>query len=168
MEGLGLPVILLALGMAAFFLEAFVPSGGLISVAALACVIGSVVFAFNRLEMMPAVVFTGAAIILAPTALISAFLLLPKTSIGRRLTLRSAQAPGTGYVAQDINEDKLVGQKGVALSPLRPSGEARIGDRRYDVITEGEMIENGTPIEVRSVGGNRIVVRAAPQEPKKT
>jgi len=168
MEGLALPVILLALGMAAFFLEAFVPSGGLISVAAAACVIGAVVFAFNRLEMVPAVLFTGAAIILAPTSLVTAFLLLPKTSIGRRLTLRSTQARNTGYVAQDVKEDELVGQQGVALSALRPSGEARIGDRRYDVITEGEMIERGTPIEVRTVGGNRIVVRAAPQEQKKT
>jgi membrane-bound serine protease (ClpP class) len=42
---------------------------------------------------------------------------------------------------------------------LRPSGNAAIGDRRVDVVTEGTMIDKGTPIRVVAVEGSRVVVR---------
>ena len=159
MDGSSIPLLLLAVGIVAFFLEAFIPSGGIISVFASGCVIAAIAVAFVRGGPTTGVIFVCAAVILVPVALVSAFLLLPKTPIGRRLVLKSRQHADQGYVAQDRKEAELVGETGVALSPLRPSGEARIGDRRYDVVTEGEMIERGAAIEVRHVEGNRIVVR---------
>lgn len=41
---------------------------------------------------------------------------------------------------------------------LRPSGTVQIGDRRIDVITEGEFIPKGTKVKVIKVEGFRIVV----------
>lgn len=155
------PIVLLALGVVAFFLEAFVPSGGVITVVGLGCVGVAVGIAFSQSGAETGIIFLGIAIVLVPTALIAAFMLLPRTPIGKRLTLNTSQKAEAGYVAQDIRERQLVGRTGVALSPLRPSGEARIGDQRYDVITSGEMIEKGTDIVVSEVSGNRIVVRRA-------
>ena len=59
------------------------------------------------------------------------------------------------------SEDPLgmVGQKGIAISILRPSGKARLKGELHDVVTEGGMIREGTKIEVVEVSGNRIVVR---------
>ncbi len=51
-----------------------------------------------------------------------------------------------------------VGDEGVALSFLRPSGKAEINEARVDVVTEAEYIEQGTPIVVSEVQGNRIIV----------
>ena len=164
MEGIALPILLLAIGVVAFFLEAFVPSAGAITIVGLACVVGAVTTAFVSHGAATGMVFLILAVVLVPSGLIAAFMLLPRTAIGRRLMLRTTQKQTAGYVAQSAEEDKLVGQTGVAISMLRPSGEAKIGDRRYDVMTQGEMIKKGTPIEVRRVEGNRIVVREARSE----
>lgn len=51
-----------------------------------------------------------------------------------------------------------VGDGGVALSYLRPSGKMKLGDEVVDVITEAEFIETGTAIVVRRIDGNRIIV----------
>jgi membrane-bound serine protease (ClpP class) len=49
----------------------------------------------------------------------------------------------------------------VAQSNLRPSGLALIDGKRIDVVTEGPMIERGTPVKVVAVEGMRVVVRSA-------
>jgi membrane-bound serine protease (ClpP class) len=52
-----------------------------------------------------------------------------------------------------------VGETGQAASDLRPSGKVLIEDRLIDVITEGDYVDAGTPIEVLRVEGNRVLVR---------
>jgi membrane-bound serine protease (ClpP class) len=52
-----------------------------------------------------------------------------------------------------------VGDEGRAESDLRPSGKIKIGDRLFDVITEGDYVEAGSQVEVLRIEGNRIVVR---------
>jgi len=41
---------------------------------------------------------------------------------------------------------------------LRPAGTAKFGDRYIDVVTEGDFIPPGTPVQVVEVEGTRIVV----------
>lgn len=53
----------------------------------------------------------------------------------------------------------LLGQVGTATSMLRPAGMAKFGDRYIDVVTEGDFIAPGTPIQVIEVEGTRIVVK---------
>jgi membrane-bound serine protease (ClpP class) len=53
----------------------------------------------------------------------------------------------------------MLGQVGTATSMLRPAGLARFGDRYVDVVTEGDFVEPGTPIQVIEVEGTRIVVK---------
>jgi membrane-bound serine protease (ClpP class) len=53
----------------------------------------------------------------------------------------------------------LLGATGVARSYLRPGGIAEIDGARVDVVTEGEYIPAGTPIEVIADEGYRRVVR---------
>jgi membrane-bound serine protease (ClpP class) len=51
-----------------------------------------------------------------------------------------------------------IGARGVALTPLRPSGTAVINDQRYDVVTEGVMVERDAAVEVVDVEGNVVTV----------
>jgi len=39
-----------------------------------------------------------------------------------------------------VHLDYLVGKRGVAITQLTPSGKARFGDARVDVISEGDVI----------------------------
>src|SRR5207247_1224746 len=64
-------------------------------------------------------------------------------------------------VVGEIRAEKpdLLHQTGIAFTQLRPSGTALIGDRRVDVVSEGGLIEKGTPIKVVAIEGIRVVVR---------
>jgi membrane-bound serine protease (ClpP class) len=53
------------------------------------------------------------------------------------------------------------GDLGVAWTVLRPSGQARFGDRLVDVVTEGVFIAKGTPVRVAKVEGSKVVVEPA-------
>lgn len=78
----------------------------------------------------------------------------------RRMGLRHQLAAETGFVATD-DLRHLLGQKGEALTVLRPAGFARIDGKRVDVVTDGEHIPAGTPVVVGAVEGSRVVVRPA-------
>lgn len=59
-----------------------------------------------------------------------------------------------------VDRPELLHGTGTALTQLRPSGVARINGQRVDVVTEGGLIERGTPVKVVAVEGARVVVRA--------
>ncbi|MFZ2630718.1 MAG: NfeD family protein [Desulfosalsimonadaceae bacterium] len=85
---------------------------------------------------------------------------LPRFSIGRQgpfLTTDLKQAHADSSETPKIH----AGDRGVALSYLRPSGKAIIHDDLFDVVTEGEFMEKDTPIVVSEVKGNRIIVSRA-------
>ena len=63
---------------------------------------------------------------------------------------------------------ELVGKTGVAQTNLHPSGMALVNGQRVDVVTEGNLIERGTPIEVIAVEGIRVVVRVINQNVSST
>ncbi len=58
-----------------------------------------------------------------------------------------------------------VGDVGTAETPLYPAGKARFGTRFVDVITEGDFLDAGTRIRVERIGGGRLIVGPAPQQP---
>ena len=55
--------------------------------------------------------------------------------------------------------DFAVGERGISLTILRPSGKARFDDQVVDVVSEGAFIAAETSVEIVSVFGRRIVVR---------
>ena len=61
---------------------------------------------------------------------------------------------GTGEAITDL----AVGEKGVALGDLRPSGKAEFHQRVYDVNTAGGWIGSGAEVRVAEITGSRIVV----------
>jgi membrane protein implicated in regulation of membrane protease activity len=58
-----------------------------------------------------------------------------------------------------VERPELLEQTGVAHTTLRPSGTAIINGERVDVVTEGSLIERGTPIKVVATEGMRVIVR---------
>jgi membrane-bound serine protease (ClpP class) len=51
-----------------------------------------------------------------------------------------------------------VGQTGVVLTLLRPSGKAKIEGEVYDVISQGDFVPKGTKIRVARIKGTKIIV----------
>ncbi|MCR9208317.1 MAG: peptidase [bacterium] len=52
-----------------------------------------------------------------------------------------------------------IGDTGLAMSPLRPSGKVQFGDDAVDVVTEGDYIDPGTEVRVVNKQGARVTVR---------
>jgi membrane-bound ClpP family serine protease len=54
----------------------------------------------------------------------------------------------------------LIGHRGTAATNLMPAGKATVEGRLIDVIADGDIIDRGTPVEVVSARGSRVMVRA--------
>ena len=92
---------------------------------------------------------------------------LPKIPFLRGLILSPTVATsgtGTGVSmtrpAAGQSKSLAVGDKGEAVSALRPAGKARFGEAIVDVVAKAEYIEKGRAVEIIEIHGNRVVVRA--------
>lgn len=150
------PILLLfGAGLALILAEVLVPSMGLLGISAAACLIGSIVWAFNvSTDLGMNLLLAGG--VLVPGAILLALRMLPRSPLTRRLT-----ATGFSFedgAAVDARDRDLLGRRGVVEATLRPAGVARIEGRRVDVVSRGQRIDAGTPIEVVELRGNRVVV----------
>ena len=67
--------------------------------------------------------------------------------------------------ADSIEAEKAkVGDIGVTMTFLRPSGKVKIKDEVFDGITQGEFMEKGTPVKISEIKGNRIIVSRKPED----
>jgi membrane-bound serine protease (ClpP class) len=153
--------LLLALGGVALLLVEFfvIPGFGLAGILGILALLAALVMSVVGSGATPEFFMLAAGRILFSllAALLASFLLLrlmPRTPFGRKLIL------DTGLGADPEDELRWLGKRGRATSPLRPAGIADIEGARVDVVSEGELIEPGTPIEVIRVDGNRVVVRS--------
>ena len=62
-----------------------------------------------------------------------------------------------GYLSSAVRPE-LIGATGVAVTDLRPSGAARFGKERLDVVTDSNWISAGTPVRIVRSEGYRHVV----------
>ena len=95
---------------------------------------------------------------------VSLVVFLIRNRAWQRLVLETETDKASGYESTPIGFTELLAQKGVALTPLRPSGRAQFGDRVVDVVTEGDFINPGSRVEVMQVHGNRVVVQESRPE----
>ena len=83
--------------------------------------------------------------------------LLPKTPMFRKLVLDEATRRDEGYSSSD-DTHSLLGEEGVTMTPLYPAGSAMFGDRKLDVITRGDYIDEGKRVKIVETHGNRLIV----------
>jgi membrane-bound serine protease (ClpP class) len=150
---MALVITLLVVGAVLLFLEVILP-GGIVGLIGLGCLVAAVIFAYMNVSV-PAgnwVLFGVVTGLVVGTA--AAIKYLPRSRILRPLVSQSS----VGDIGTERPE--LLDQTGTAFTNLRPSGTALINGKRVDVVTEGGMIEAGTPVKVVAVEGLRVVVRA--------
>ena len=143
-------VVLIYLGgLAAIATEIFLPGMILGLCGAIAC--GAAIFMAYRYEhTLLGHILIGLSIISAPI-----FFLIWKSFVVRVMAITDSEA---GYTAARPELAELIGAEGTALTPLRPSGTARIEGNRVDVVTRGIMVQKGTPVKVIDVTGNQVIV----------
>ena len=161
-------VLLVLAGLALLVLEVFViPGFGIAGALGIVAVIGGLVLSMlGSGATAQFMLLTAARVVFALLfALVVSLVLLrylPKLPLGRQLVLQSALDTGEGYVSTPAADLHWLGRSGRAGSTLRPAGIAEFDGQRVDVVSEGEFIDAGEPIEVIRVDGNRIVVKQKP------
>lgn len=161
-------ILMLILGLGLVIVEAFVvPGFGVFGVTGVLAIVGSIYLSLVGSLSTPADYGMAGAILSTAilVVLIAGWALvrsMPKSGRFSKsgLMLGDATRKETGYISAAVRPE-LVGSTGVALTDLRPSGTAEIGDERLDVVADGEWISAGTAIKViRSEGYRHIVKRA--------
>ena len=159
-------ILLLGLGAILIIAEVLIPSMGMLGLAATLCILGAIGWAFT-ISVDTGMNVLMIAGLLIPSVMIFALKMLPRSPFTRKLTARGFSFENGSGV--DERDPALLGLEGIVEAKLRPVGMARIGDRRVDVTSRGEMIDKGTRVRVIEVLGNRVVVarvedRASEQE----
>lgn len=151
-------LICFGVAIALFFVEVFVPSGGIIGFFAAAALVGGVVMLFKINTTLGLI---GATVSLAAVPFLFAFAikLWPETPMARWLTLKSPPPIQTesGTIAHDTS---LLNATGKAVTDLRPIGACVINGKRIECLATTGMIHSGQKVRVVSVDGLEVKVKA--------
>jgi membrane-bound serine protease (ClpP class) len=150
-------IVLFVVGMVFLLIELFAPGFGIFGGLGLVALVLCIVFqAKSVAEGLLLFLIIGVIVMLL--ALIAARSLKRGWLYRSSLVLKDAEDKEAGYVARD-DYSRFAGKNGVSLTPLRPAGTAEIEGEKADVVTEGEFIPKGAPIQVLKTVGGRIVVK---------
>ncbi|GIQ68028.1 nodulation protein NfeD [Xylanibacillus composti] len=149
-------VLLFVGGAVLLLLEIFVPSFGILGILGALSLLSGVVLAAYSTEQ--ALMSLGIAVLIAIVVFALLGKYLGKRGVWNRFVLQDQMTRDIGYRSA-LDRTHLLDQTGIALTSLRPSGTALIGEERVDVVTGGEFISAQTEIIVVKIEGNRIVVR---------
>lgn len=149
-------MVLFLIGIVLLVIEIFVPGFGIWAVIGIICLMSGVIMA--AYDSSDAAVSLGIGFALALVLAGIVIYAFRRRGIWNKFILKDELKTELGYVSQ-TEKEHLLGQTGVALTPLRPAGTAKIDGQRIDVVTAGEFIPQGSPVTVVLVEGARIVVR---------
>jgi len=138
--------------------EVFVPSGGLIGLCSLVCLIGGVVI-FFRHSATAGWVGLVIALIMIPTVLVIAYRIFPETRFGKSVTLTPPQREQGDAVPDTTELKKLLGAVGVVLTPLRPVGMCDFSGQRVECVAESGYVDKDKKVKVINVESTQLTVR---------
>ncbi|MHC4434215.1 MAG: NfeD family protein [Planctomycetota bacterium] len=138
--------------------EVFVPSGGLISVLALGCLIGGIAIFFHY-SAVAGWIGVGIAVVMIPVVLVIAYKMFPKTRFGKSVTLNPPKRQQGDAVPDTAQLKELLGAVGVALTPLRPVGMCDLSGRRVECVAESGYVDKGKKVKVIDVESTQLTVR---------
>ena len=154
-----LATVMLLVGLFLLGLEFFIPSFGMILVAAVISLIVSFWSAYKAWwGVSPGFFWTYIILLTAgiPGSLMGAITLIRKTPLGNRMILKPApvnESPAPGPL------DHLIGKAGISQTLMTPGGIVLIDGERLHSESLGMLIEPNSPVVAVAVRGNRVVVR---------
>ena len=150
-------LILFIVGMVLLLVELFLPGFGVFGILGLVCLLLCIVFQAKTITQ-------GLLLFLIISAIVTALGFLFGRSLKKgwlyrsTIVLKDSENREDGYVAGSDNTH-MIGRQGISVTTLRPAGAAEFDGRKADVLTDGEFLPAGTPIEGIRAEGSRIFVK---------
>ena len=138
--------------------EVFVPSGGIISLFALGCLIGGAAI-FFRHSTTAGWIGVGTAVIMIPSALVFAYRIFPKTRFGKSVTLTPPERQKGDAIPDTEELKELLGAVGLVMTPLRPVGMCDFSGQRLECVAESGYVDKDTKVKVINVESTQLTVR---------
>lgn len=138
--------------------EVFVPSGGLISLCALACLVGGA-FIFFHHSTTAGWIGIGIAVVMIPIVLIFAYKIFPKTRFGKSVTLSPPERQQGDAIPDTSELKELLGKVGIVITPMRPVGMCDFSGQRVECVAESGYVEKGKKVKVINVQSTQLTVR---------
>ncbi len=155
--GLGwVSLLCLITGLVLVIVEMFIPGFGVPGITGLILlVIGVVLYAKSPLQALIMVVIILAILGVALTLVLQS---ASKGHLSRHLVLQERLEDDVRFsAADDLNY--FVGNEGITLTVLRPSGTANFDGVKLDVVSDGEFIPKQSTVIITKIEGHRIVVK---------
>ena len=146
-----LTLILFAAGLLLLLAELFLPTQGLVGVLGVISIIGGIAVGFWMNQWIGVALLLG-TFIATPFAIMLALSIWPRTPIGKRMVLQPIRS-------DSIALPVAVGEVGVAITALRPSGECEFGAHRIESSAELGPISPGQRVQIVRVEPTRAIVR---------
>ena len=143
-------IILFTVGLAAVFAEILIP-GMIVGICGAIGMLASIYWTYQAGATNLGHIMVGVSIISVPI-----FVLLWYRLASRTFAVTASEAdfhpPG--------DFGRFLGEEGVAVTNLHPTGIANVDGKRIDVVTRGEMVSKNTRIKIIEVQGNRVIVKS--------
>ena len=150
-------LLLFLAGVILCLLEILTPGFGIFALGGIGCIIGSIFL--TTPDMATAVKYIAIVLLIMVICVPILLKLFSKSKFFERLMVRERLTTEEGYVAGRQEQNAYIGKVGVAATTLRPAGTVELEDgTRIDVVTAGEFIEKGEPVQVVRKDGTWLVV----------
>lgn len=155
------PMVICFVGLLLLLIEIFlIPGFGIIGILGISCIMISFFAAFGMENIESAISVISISLLVASTLIILLTIyILPKSTIFKKIMLTTQNTNAEGFASHVNNDVELLHKRGVAYSTLRPAGSVEVDGKRYDVVADGDFIQQGEAIEITKVDGLKITVK---------
>ncbi|MCK6612783.1 MAG: nodulation protein NfeD [Ignavibacteriaceae bacterium] len=159
-------IILFIVGVILLALEIFVvPGFGFTGIGGIVLIIGSIFFSLFDGEgyydwdiLNVAIIQLAGALIGGLILILIIFKYLPKSKTFDQFVHHIEEKADKGFTSGG-DYTHLVGMEAVTVTDHRPAGAIKIGDQKYDSISDGEYIEKNKAVKIVRTEGVKIVIK---------
>lgn len=150
-------ILFLIAGFILVGIEMVLPGFSAPGISGIICLVAGVFLLAD--SVMEGVVITIAVLALLGILMAVILWMLSRGKLKSPIVLEEEQKKTEGYLSSS-DLQYLLGRQGTAATDLRPSGVGTFDDVKFDVMSDGNYISAGTPIEIIKVEGSKLVVKA--------
>ena len=157
-----IPILIILAGLGLILIEVYlIPGFNVVGVVGFLVILFGVGYSYNEHGMVGGTLFMIGALALTG----GAFVWMWKSGAWDRFILATNLRSDERLIAREsADRAQYLGQQGVAITPLRPTGIVEIGGRRIEVMTEGEFIAAGSLVSIVAMDRRQFYVRLAPSD----